>query len=211
MLGWAVYVDTDTTGRSPWRYLMPVLLGLIFVYYALSTYGRREFLYPMIICLVIWLFAGQRRLWGGLGWLMVLGIIWFMAYSMMIPVAAQPVAAQPVADFLRDAYLRTIQGLGDSYMHFVAAQYANLWQFGFLSDLWEIPAQFLPSKLLGFERPRGMFGETSEFILGRPLEPGLSGEEPLGLHGYLLVNFSYLGMLARQRNPWVDYLLFRRR
>ena len=41
-----------------------------------------------------------------------------------------------------------------------------------------------------------MFGRTSEFILGRPLEQGLSGEEPLGLHGYLLVNFSYVGMFV---------------
>jgi hypothetical protein len=110
------------------------------------------------------------------------------------PAVSQPAVSQPAADFLRDAYLRTTQGLGDSFMHFVAAEHAALWQFGFLRDLWEIPAQLLPSQVLGFERSRGMFGETSEFILGRPLEPGLSGEEPLGLHGYLLVNFSYLGM-----------------
>lgn len=83
--------------------------------------------------------------------------------------------------------------MGDSFLHFVAAQNASLWQFGFLSDIWELPLQFVPSQVLGFERPRGMFGKTSAFILGRPLEPGRSGEEPLGLHGYLLVNFSYPG------------------
>ena len=196
MLGWAIYVDTDTTGRAqpPWRHLMLVLLGLVFVYFALSTYGRREFLYPMIICLMIWALAGQRRLWGGLGWLLALSALWFVVYSVMIPATVQPATVQPATDFLWDAYLRTIQGLGDSFMHFVAAEHAALWQFGFLSDLWEMPAQFLPSQVLGFERSRGLLGETSEFILGRPLEPGLSGEEPLGLHGYLLVNFSYLGM-----------------
>ena len=211
MLGWAIYVDTDTSGRvpRPYRHLMLVLLGLAFVYFALSTYGRRAFLFPMIICLIIWAFAGQRRLWGGLGWLLALGILWFMVYSVVIPSAAQTSAAQTSAaqtsaaqtsaaqtsaDFMRAAYFRTTQGLGDSFMHFVAAEHATLWQFGFLRDLWEIPAQFLPSQVLGFDRPRGMFGETSEFILGRPLTPGLSGEEPLGLHGYLLVNFSYPGM-----------------
>jgi len=105
-------------------------------------------------------------------------------------------SVQVPSDFWWDAYRRTIQGLGDSFMHFVAAQHAALWQFGFLRDIAELPLQFVPSQLMGFERPRGMFAETSEFILGRPLEPGLSGEEPLGLHGYILVNFSYFGMLV---------------
>jgi hypothetical protein len=39
-----------------------------------------------------------------------------------------------------------------------------------------------------------MYGETSEFFLGHTIEDGFSGEEPLGLHGYLLVNFGYIGM-----------------
>lgn len=202
MLTWAVYIDVlasnpDVPGRSPrlnyYRWLL-LLTGLAFVYYALSTYGRREFLYPMIVCFVIWGLAGSRRWWGGLGWLMSLSVLWFVAYSFVIPSAARSVAAQSAAFFLNEAYFKIIQGLGDSFMHLVAAQHAELWQFGFLADLGEIPLQFLPSQALGFERPRGMFGETSEFILGRPLEPGLSGEEPLGLHGYLLVNFSYIGM-----------------
>lgn len=199
MLAWAVYIDMETRGREPatFRHAALVLLGLVFIYYALSTYGRREFLYPLIICLIVWALAGQRRLWGALGWLILLGMLWFAFYSFYIPAqtaVAQTAVAQTAAEFLRDAYFRTIQGLGDSFMHFVAAEHATLWQFGFLRDLWEIPAQLLPSQVLGFDRPRGMFGETSAFILGRPLEQGLSGEEPLGLHGYLLVNFSYPGM-----------------
>ena len=39
-----------------------------------------------------------------------------------------------------------------------------------------------------------MYGETTAFINGRPLGEGLSGEETLGLHGYILVNFGYFGM-----------------
>ena len=39
-----------------------------------------------------------------------------------------------------------------------------------------------------------MFGETSRFLLGEELTENLSGEEPPGFHGYLLVNFGYFGM-----------------
>lgn len=196
MLSWAVYIDVSEADRKlrGWSKFLLILLGIVFVYYALSTYGRREFLYAMIICLMVWLLAGRYRKWGGFTWLLVLYGLWFVLYSIWIPATVQPATVQPATDFLRNAYFRTTQGLGDSFMHFVAAQHGTLWQFGFLSDLWEIPAQFLPSQVLGFDRSRGMFGETSEFILGRPLEQGLSGEEPLGLHGYLLVNFSYVGM-----------------
>lgn len=204
MLYWAVYLDvkspdqTDACGRNSrlLHYLVIALLGTAFVYYALSTYGRREFLFPIFACVVVWALAGRRRSWQSLIWLVGFSLLWFWVYSFVISNAVQPSAVQPSAifDFLRDAYFRTIQGLGDSFMHFVAAEHAALWQFGFLTDLREMPAQFLPSQVLGFDRPRGMFGETSEFILGRPLEPGLSGEEPLGLHGYLLVNFAYPGM-----------------
>ena len=196
MLSWAVYIDAGETDRKlrGWCWFLLMLLGIVFVYYALSTYGRREFLYLFIICLLVWVLAGRYRKWGGLTWLLVLYGLWFVLYSIWIPASVQPASVQPATEFLWNAYLRTTQGLADSFMHFVAAQHATLWQFGFLSDLWEIPAQFLPSQVLGFERSRGMFGETSEFILGRPLEEGLSGEEPLGLHGYLLVNFSYIGM-----------------
>ena len=211
MLSWAVYIDAGEADRKlrGWCWFLLMLLGILFVYYALSTYGRREFLYTFIICLLVWVLAGRYRKWGGLTWLLALYGLWFVLYSIWIPTTVQPTTVQPTTvqpttvqpttvqpttEFLWNAYLRTTQGLADSFMHFVAAQNATLWQFGFLSDLREIPAQFLPSQALGFERSRGMFGETSEFILGRPLEQGLSGEEPLGLHGYLLVNFSYIGM-----------------
>ena len=41
-----------------------------------------------------------------------------------------------------------------------------------------------------------MFGETSQFFLGDGLAANLSGEEPPGFHGYLLVNFGYFGMFV---------------
>lgn len=198
MLTWAVCIDAMTSKSGSgvsrcaffnWRRFAVVMPGLMFLYYALSTYGRREFLYPIIICFIIWSVAGQRRSRWGLGWLLILCMLWFSAYFINIPAATQSAVA-----VLRSIYFGTTQGLGGSFMHFVAAQHASLWQFGFLSDFREIPVQFLPSKLMGFDRSRGMFGETSEFILGHPLETGKSGEEPLGLHGYLLVNFSYMGM-----------------
>lgn len=211
MLYWAVSLDAnlfEKTGRAfgSYRHLILALLGVVFVYYALSTYGRREFLYPIMACFIVWSLSGRHRLWGGLGWLLALCLLWFWIYSFVIPASVQSASvqsasAQPASvqlasafNFVWAAYIRSIQGLGDSFMHFVAAEHATLWQFGFLTDLWEIPSQFLPSQVLGFDRPRGMLRETSEFILGRPLEPGLSGEEPLGLHGYLLVNFAYPGM-----------------
>lgn len=201
MLSWAIYIDAGEADRKlrGWSWFLLILCGIVFVYYALSTYGRREFLYPMIICLMVWVLAGRYRKWVGLTWLLVLYGLWFVLYSIWVPATVQsatiqPAIIQPATVFLRDAYLRTTQGLGDSFMHFVAAQHATMWQFGFLTDLWEMPAHLVPSQVLGFERSRGMIGETSKFILGRPLEQGLSGEEPLGLHGYILVNFSYLGM-----------------
>jgi hypothetical protein len=91
-------------------------------------------------------------------------------------------------------YFGAMQGAGDSFVHFVASQNAKLWQFGFLTDIVNLPRDFFPSQLFGFIRSRNMLGETSEFILGHPLPDGVTGEEPLGLHGYLLVNFGYFGM-----------------
>ena len=109
--------------------------------------------------------------------------------------AAAPVTNTAIAtSYFKYVYLNTIQGLADTFMHFVGMQHARLWQFGFLADIAEIPLEFVPSSLLGFERGRGFFGDTSEFFLGHPLTHGLSGEEPPGLHGYLLVNFGYIGM-----------------
>jgi hypothetical protein len=200
MLYWAVSLDANMFEKGHafrfYRHLIVALLSVLFVYYALSTYGRREFLYPIMACFVVWSLSGRHRLWGRLGWLLAISLLWFWIYSFVIPASVQVASVQIASafNFVWAAYIRSIQGLGDSFMHFVAAEHATLWQFGFLTDLWEIPAQFLPSQVLGFDRPRGMYGETSHFILGVPLESGLSGEEPLGLHGYLLVNFSYPGM-----------------
>ena len=203
MLSWARGIDANRKKKfSMMSYFFLGLLGIVFVYYALTTFGRREFLIPIAICILIWTLAGQRREWNIAVLLAALYIIWFYFYSIFIPPATPtaPVLIPAVAvteqatEFAWGAYVRTIQGLADSFMHFVAAQHATLWQFGFLADIWEIPSQLVPSQVLGFERPRGMFGETTKFILDKPLEQGKSGEEPLGLHGYLLVNFSYFGM-----------------
>jgi hypothetical protein len=97
---------------------------------------------------------------------------------------------------LQIAYDNATQGLAESFIHFVGAQKASLWQFGFLTDIVNLPRDFFPSQLLGFERSRHMYGEVSEYFLGHELEEGLSGEVTLGLHGYLLVNFGYVGMFA---------------
>lgn len=234
MLQWAMYLDVHPARASRRMVinLATVFLGMVFVFYVLSTYGRREFLYPIAICFAVWLFAGQKRSWSKLGWLIALGMVWVWMYSFVIPAGAPTAVSTPpiaavstlpiavhahttqtavsISDFLKEAYFRTVQGLGDSFMHFVAAQHAELWQFGFLTDLWELPAQFLPSKLLGFDRGRGMFGETSAFVLGHPLEAGLSGEEPLGMHGYLLVNFGYPGLLLLFYLAGIGYRLLDR-
>jgi hypothetical protein len=46
-------------------------------------------------------------------------------------------------------------------------------------------------------------------MLGHPLEEDVTGEVPLGLHGYLLVNFGYVGMfvlffLLGRFYKWID-------
>ncbi len=41
-----------------------------------------------------------------------------------------------------------------------------------------------------------MDGEVSEYFQGHPLEEDVTGEDTLGIHGYLLVNFGYVGMFA---------------
>jgi hypothetical protein len=107
-----------------------------------------------------------------------------------------PYFTSPIARYFYFTYINTIQGIGDSFMHFVAMQNAGLWRFGFLQDLIELPLQFVPSRMLGFERGRGVLGETSEFILGHRLNEANTGEEPPGLHGYLLINFGYVGLFA---------------
>jgi hypothetical protein len=95
------------------------------------------------------------------------------------------------------AYDNATAGLGDSYIHFVSAQKASLWQFGFLADVADLPLDLFPSRLWGFQKGRNsMLDLTTEFIAGHQLPEDVTGDEPLGLHGYLLVNFGYPGMFV---------------
>lgn len=170
-----------------------MVTGIAFIYYALSTAGRREFLYPVLLYVLVSLSAGRRFGWKTLTavvLLFILGLAWIpLAMSALLGIDA--VMSYEVLEI---AYLNTVQGIADTYIHFVGMQHADLWQFGFLSDIVELPLQLVPSRLLDFDRGRGMFGETSRFFLGEDLAANLSGEEPPGLHGYLLVNFGYFGM-----------------
>jgi hypothetical protein len=178
---------------------------VFFVYYALSTGGRRTFIYPIILCYLVYSSVGGRV--KKVAVLAFALIFVFAGLGSMIG-AMDPVENAPaLVELVRNndanwpalfaiAYDNAAQGLGDSFIHFVGAQKAALWQFGFLTDIAELPRDFLPSQLFGFERGRGMYGGVTEFFLGHELEEGLSGIEPLGLHGYLLVNFGYVGMFA---------------
>jgi hypothetical protein len=93
-------------------------------------------------------------------------------------------------------YYNATQGLADSFIHYVGAQKASLWQFGFLTDIVNLPRDFFPSQLFGFERTRHMYGQVSEYFLGHAFYDDDPYGENLGLHGYLLVNFGYPGMFA---------------
>lgn len=178
---------------------------VFFVYYALSTGGRRPFIYAIMLCLLLLSSTGVKArkivaaaavavfLLAGLG-----------AFVGPVVASGDSAAIFDVLDLDRGdwqtlgkiTYDTASQGLADSYIHFVAAQKASLWQFGFLKDIANLPTDFFPSRVFGFVRTRNFLGETSEFILGHPLEEEMSGEEPLGLHGYLLVNFGYTGMFG---------------
>lgn len=188
---------------ADWVFLALALI--FFVYYGLTTAGRRPFIYPVLLCILVYLSLGGRVKKTALA---VLALVFVLAGlgTLLGPVilSGNLAAAFDLADLNQGnwpalfalAYDNATQGLADSYVHFVAAQKATLWQFGFLTDIVNLPRDFFPSRLLGFERSRNMLGETSEFILGHPLDEGASGEEALGLHGYMLVNFGYAGMLA---------------
>ena len=196
ILFWAVYdskkkVSIIDTG------LMLIMI-IVFVYYALSTYGRREFWYLVILCSLVSFMAGNGFKYRQLALFIFGFVLWFVSLTLNSFEAFAPQTnvanAAIAASYFKYVYLNTIQGLGDTFMHFVGMQHASLWQFGFLADIAGIPLEFVPSSLFGFERGRGFFGDTSEFFLGHPLAQGLSGEEPPGFHGYLLVNFGYIGM-----------------
>lgn len=193
----AVIVGKKSIGEkiSQKFYLILLLAFIGFVYYALSTAGRRSFIYPVLIIYLIYLSVKGRielrTMVGILGFLF--GLIG-LGTIMLATFTTDNEFSEDWLNLLATGYFIAVQGLADTYIHFVGAQHAELWQFGFLADIVSLPTDFFPSQLFGFERTRGMYGETSEFFLGHALEDGFSGEEPLGLHGYLLVNFGYIGM-----------------
>lgn len=160
-----------------------------FLYYGLSTMGRRSFVYPILVsylvCMSLRLIKAKHT---------------FIAISLMAFIIGLGTLIGSFDRYVNIwelavvGYDVAIQGLGDSFMHFVGSERADLWQFGFLTDIFNIPKDFFPSKLFNFERTRHMYGQTSEFFLGHQLKEGMSGEEVLGLHGYLLVNFGYIGL-----------------
>jgi hypothetical protein len=180
---------------------------LFFVYYAASTGGRRPFIYPVILCYVVAASVGMRvKKWAvaGLALIFVLAglgsLISVMGSVDSLPGLVELTSSNENASWpalFELAYDNTSQGLSDSFVEYVASEKASLWQFGFLTDIGDLPRDFFPSRILGFTRSRNnMIGQTSEYMLGHPLEEDVTGEVPLGLHGYFLVNFGYAGMLA---------------
>lgn len=179
---------------------------VFFVFYALSTAGRREFIYPILLCyLVHWSLSGNVKKTAAATLVLVFVIAGVGALLGPIVLSGHLSTVFDALDInqadwrtlLEIAYENATSGLADSYVHFVGAQHASLWQFGFLTDIVNLPRDFFPSRLLGFERTLHMYGQTTEFFTGLPADDvDMSGLEPLGLHGYLLVNFSYVGMFA---------------
>jgi oligosaccharide repeat unit polymerase len=193
--------EVGTTDR-----IFLVLSLVSFVYYGLSTAGRRPFIYPIALCYLVYWSLGSRIKKAAIAGLALVFIIAGVgAFIGPVVLSGNVSTLFDIVDINRAdwlalsevAYDNAVSGMGDSYIHFVAAQKASLWQFGFLSDIVELPRDFLPSRILGYEKDRDrMLDATSEFILGHRLEEGITGEEPLGLNGYLLVNFGYSGMFA---------------
>jgi len=191
---------------TAWDKVLLLCAFVFFVYYALSTAGRRIFIYPIILCYLVYSSVGGRMrkvavavfalvfVIAGLG--AILGSIALTGNWLTVFDALDINRADWRALFGM-TYDNATQGLADSFIHFVGAQKAALWQFGFLTDIVNLPRDFFPSRVLGFERSLHMYGETTEYFTGHALEEGsVSGTEPLGLHGYLLVNFGYVGMFA---------------
>jgi len=205
------------TGRDK---LFLLFTFVFFVYYAASTGGRRPFIYPVIVCYLVALSVGMRvKKWA----VVALAVIFvFAGLGSLISVIGSAGSLPGLVELttidenaswpalLALAWDNTSQGLSDTYMSYVAAQKASLWQFGFLTDVSDLPRELLPSQILGFTRGRNdMLGQTSEYMLGHPLEEDVTGEVPLGLHGYLLVNFGYVGMfvlffLLGRFYKWID-------
>ncbi|HXY09604.1 MAG TPA: hypothetical protein VEI52_17305 [Terriglobales bacterium] len=182
---------------------------VFFVYYALSTAGRRPFIYPILLCFLVYWSMGAKT---NKAAIVALALIFIIAGlgTILGPIILSGHASTVFDMFdinqadwkvlLTLTYDNTLQGLGDSYIHFVAMQKASLWQFGFLRDIVNLPQDFLPSRLLGFQRNWELYRQINDFFgeqLPEASDGGpLGGGEPLGLHGYLLVNFGYLGMFV---------------
>jgi hypothetical protein len=180
---------------------------VFFVYYAASTGGRRPFIYPIILCYLVAASVGMRvKKWAvaalalifvfaGLG-----SLISVLGSAGSLPGLVELTSNTENASWpalLELAWDNTSQGLADSFNSYVGAQKASLWQFGFLSDVADLPRDLFPWRILGVTKTRDhMLDQTSEYLLGHPLPEGVTGEYPLGLHGYLLVNFGYVGMFA---------------
>jgi hypothetical protein len=178
---------------------------LVFVFFALTTGGRRSFIYPITICYLVYSSMGGHLRKMFVVVLLLISIIAGLGTIIgPIVVSGSWSTVFELAD-INDAnwrglselaYDNATQGLADSYIHFVGAQKASLWQFGFLTDIVNLPRDFFPSRLLGFQRTLHMYGDTTEYFTGQALEDVTGGGEPLGLHGYLLVNFGYAGMFV---------------
>jgi oligosaccharide repeat unit polymerase len=180
---------------------------VFFVYYAASTGGRRPFIYPVILCYLVAASVGMRaKKWAVVGLALIFvfaglgSLISVMGSVDNLPglvelTSSNENASWPALFVL--GYDNASQGLSDSFVSYVASQKASLWQFGFLTDIGDLPRDFFPSQIFGFTRTRNnMLGQTSEYMLGHPLPEDVSGEVTLGLPGYLLVNFGYIGMFA---------------
>ncbi len=178
---------------------------VFFVFYALSTGGRRPFIYPILLCYLVYASAGGRV---KKVTVVAFALIFVIAglgsmIGAMDPIENAPTLLQIARDndanqwaLLELAYDNASQGLADSFIHYVGVQKASLWQFGFLTDIVNLPRDFFPSQLFGFKRTRHMYGQVSEYFLGHAFYDDDPFGEVLGLHGYLLVNFGYMGMFA---------------
>jgi hypothetical protein len=178
---------------------------VFFVYYALSTGGRRPFIYPLIICYLVYLSVGGRVKKVAVAAFVVIFAIAGLGSMLgaLDTVENVPALVELARDNIENrwvlveiAYDNATQGLADSFIHYVGAQKASLWQFGFMTDIVNLPRDFFPSRILGFERAMHMYGDTTEYFTGQAFDEDMPGGEPLGLHGYLLVNFGYVGMFV---------------
>ena len=203
MLYWVSYWSQNALNKKKSAIANIILLALsiLFIFYALSTWGRREFLYPVFMLFIVASISGNLKPKIITNLLLMVVIWWGLSFDSSTSflhsqeIATQEIATQEIAFiYLKTVYFQTLQGIGDSFMHFIAMENADLWQFGFSTDLLELPYQFLPSRLLGFERADVMRDEITVYMLGHQLELGHSGEEPPGLHGYIITNFSHYGL-----------------